>query len=413
MNDRLIAAFRLLLALYLAFTLMMPPSEGAKLSVPITADTGDDGYAAVFRWLDTSGVKTRSFRLPWTHLENQDALSASGNILLTTAPHLREPSPEAIDAMRDWLDTGNTLVIAATLNDTPAWSMVRPGNPILTVTSMTTITLEAVTDDEGEAVVEDGEESGVLIDIDPVHDHPLMDGVSRLQHVTVEATQFWKPVAGEPAIPLMKAAVDHDTGAPVIWERRFGDGSVIVIGSGTLFSNRMLGIADNAKLIENLIAYRLGPEGTWLFDDRYQGLIEDYDPDALFDDSRFWYSVLFLLIGWFIYMLGGTDRLAPPRDRPEPPRQIDFVRAIGGLMARKLKPGEAAAQLLEQWALELGLSGRDPEHNDLWARLQASPTLTAERLESLRSEYIRMRNGTEKSLVHFFNLLLTARKPTG
>lgn len=417
MNDRLITALGLIVALYLAFVLMMPQSREATLSVPTSEDTGDDGYAALFRWLSASGITTRSWRRSWSDLADATLPAPDGNILLTTVTHLRGPQPEAIDALRGWLDAGNTLVIAAALNDTPAWSVSRSGDPVEAIRSITDVTLEAVTDDDGHAVAEAGGGKGVLIDVDPLAGHPLMTGISGLRHVTVASTQFWRPVPGEPAIPLLKAAIDHDTGVPVIWERPIGEGSVIVIASATLLSNRMLGLAGNARLVENLLEYRLGTDGTWLFDDRCQGLIDDYDADVLFDDSRFWQSVLFLLAGWFIYMLGGSGRLLPPRDRSDPPRQIDFVRAMGGLMARKLRPADAADQLLDQWSQELGISGTataaDPGHTRLWSRLAATPTLTQDRLGSLQQSYTQLRTGKEKSLVRFFNLLHEARKSTG
>lgn len=417
MNDRLITAFGLIVALYLAFVLMMPQSQEATLSVPTSEDTGDDGYAALFSWLSASGITTRSWRQPWTDLADATLPAADGNVMLTTVTHWREPPPEAIDALRDWLEAGNTLVIAAALNDTPAWSTTRAGDPVEAIRNITDVTLEAVTDDDGDAVVEAGARKGVMIDVDPLADHPLMTGISSLRHVTVESTQFWRPVLPEPPIPLLKAAIDHNTGAAVIWERTIGAGSVIVVASATLLSNRMLGLEGNAKLVENLLEYRLGTDGTWLFDDRYQGLIEDYDADILFDDSRFWDSVLFLLAGWFIYMLGGSDRLLPPRERTDPPRQIDFVRAMGGLMARKLRPADAADQLLDQWSQELGIPGTDPaaapEHTRLWSRLAATPTLPRSQLESLQQAYTQLRTGKEKSLVRFFNLLHEARKSTG
>jgi len=413
MNDRLITAAGLIIALWLAFSLMMPAQNREALSVPTTEDKGADGYAALYRWLDASGVPVTSWRKSWTELADSADFAPSGNILFTTVAHLRIPDDEAIDAIRDWVEVGNTLLIAATLNDTPLWSMARSGDPLSAIESITGIGVEAAVDSDGEPMEEAGHAQGALLDIDPVATHPLMTEIGSLQHVTVESTQFWSPVMKDTGLVLMKAATDRRTGAAVIWERSFGSGSIIVIGSSTLLSNRMLGVADNAKVVSNLIAYRLSHEGIWLFDDRHQGLDDAYDAESFLSDGRFGYSLLFLFAGWFIYMLGSSNRLVPPREQPAVPHQIDFVRAIGGLMARKLNPADVADQLLEQWANELNLPGGDPSHGPLWSRLKATPTLESHRLDALQLAYYRIRMGKEKSLVRFFNLLHHARKSTG
>lgn len=413
MNDRLITAAGLIIALWLAFSLMMPGENREALSVPTTEDKGADGYAALFRWLNASGVPVTSWRRTWVDLADSADLAPSGNILFTTVGHLRNPDEEAIDAIRDWVDAGNTLLIAATLNDTPPWLATRSNSPVSAIESIAGITVESMTDEDGEAIEVDANPRGEPLNIAPVADHPLMTGIVSLQHVTVESTEFWRPVTQDTDLVLMKAAIDQRTGAAVIWERLMGSGSIIVIGSGTLLSNRMLGVSDNAKVVTNLIAYRLSSDGTWIFDDRHQGLVSTYDAESFLTDSRFGYTLLFIFAGWFTYMLGSTNRLMPPRERPVAPHQIDFVRATGGLMARKLKPADVADQLLEQWAKELNLAGEDPSHAQLWTRLKATPTLDASHLDALQLAHNRIRKGKEKSLVRFFNLLYHARKSTG
>jgi hypothetical protein len=418
LNDRLITVAGLILAFWLAFTLMMPGQRRETVSVPTTEDRGEDGYAALYRWLDASGIPAISWRRTWTDLANSDDIAPAGNILFTTLAHLRAPDAEAIDAIRDWVDTGNTLIVAATLNDTPTWSLARSSDPLPGIESTSGVSVATVADEDGKAFEDDGDPQGALLIIDPVAGHPLMRGIASLQHVTVAPTQFWSPVTEDTDFVLMRAATDRRTGATAIWERLLGNGSIIVIGSSTLLSNRMLGVGDNSKLVSNLLAYRLGQDGSWLFDDRHQGLVDAYDAESFLTDSRFGYSLLFLLAGWFIYMLGSTNRLVPPREQPAVPHQIDFVRATGGLMARKLKAADVADQLLAQWAHELranepGVPARDPAHARLWTRLKATPTLETSRLEALQLAYDRIRTGKEKSLVRFYNLLHHARKSTG
>ena len=48
-------------------------------------------------------------------------LAASGNILLTTMPHSFGLRQNEIAALRGWIRRGNTLLVAAALNDSPEW----------------------------------------------------------------------------------------------------------------------------------------------------------------------------------------------------------------------------------------------------------------------------------------------------
>ena len=76
----------------------------------------------------------------------------------------------------------------------------------------------------------------------------------------------------------------------------------------------------------------------------HQGLSSLYDASALLRDARLRYTIWFVLAGWLVYVLGGSNRLAPPRSPRSVPKQGDFVGAAGGFMARRLDRG-AAGQL--------------------------------------------------------------------
>lgn len=414
MNDRLITAAGLIAALYVAWALIVPSPQEAPPSIPTSEDRGPDGYAALHRWLTASGIQTQSWRTTWSDLVVAPDNQGSGHILFTTLTHQRNPTDADIDALHAWLDAGNTLVMAATLNDTPPWSLQRGGDLTTDIRRIVDVDVEAVLDTEGETVIVEGAAGkGRIIDVAPVPAHPLMDGIDSLAHVTDHETQIWRPATTYPSQPLLKAAVDKATGAPMIWERSLGNGSIIVISSGTLITNRMLGEKDNRLLITNLLKHRLGTGGRWLFDDHHQGLSNTWDPGAFFSDPRFGYSMLFLLAGWFIYMLGSTNRLSPVHEHPQPPRQIDYIRAVGGLMARKLSPADTVDQLLRRFARELGVNEASSDHHALWTRLAALPTLRRDQLVALQDATRAAQSGKASSLVAFFNTLQKTRKSTG
>ena len=57
-------------------------------------------------------------------------------------------------------------------------------------------------------------------------------------------------------------------------------------GFGSLFTNRALGLEDNAQLLANIVGANVGEHGAVLFDDLHQGLGATYDPDKFYKDRR-------------------------------------------------------------------------------------------------------------------------------
>src|SRR5262249_14319399 len=49
----------------------------------------------------------------------------------------------------------------------------------------------------------------------------------------------------------------RETGEGAFWTRPLGSGRIVVSGLGTLFTNRALGLADNARLLSNIIGANL------------------------------------------------------------------------------------------------------------------------------------------------------------
>src|SRR5262249_45057438 len=176
------------------------------------------------------------------------------------------------------------------------------------------------------------------------------------------------------------------SGGDAFWVRPHGAGTIIVSGFGSLFSNRTLGKADNARLLANLIAADLGAEGTVVFDDEHQGLSDDYDPVRFYRDSRLYATLGVVIAVWLAWVLGAT-RLQTPRARPAAPREAELVRTTGLYLARVLRPPAAARRLLEQFLGRLssatGRSISDPTR--LWEWLESHPRLAREEVQQLRT----------------------------
>ena len=100
-------------------------------------------------------------------------------------------------------------------------------------------------------------------------------------------------------------------GEGALFEQRVGDGQVLLCAGGSLFTNRALGNADNARLFANIVSARMAGDGVVLFDDLRQGLSANYDPARFYRDPRL-FKTMFIVLGlWFVWVLGSTRLRAP------------------------------------------------------------------------------------------------------
>src|SRR2546430_15625774 len=114
-------------------------------------------------------------------------------------------------------------------------------------------------------------------------------------------------------------------------------GTVIVSGFGSLFSNRALGLADNARLLANIVTATVRPKGAVLFDDEHQGLAAAYDPAKFYNDPRLYGTIGVLAAVWLALGPGGTR----PRGAATPraaPRGGGPGGGARGVPARGLRP---------------------------------------------------------------------------
>ena len=126
-------------------------------------------------------------------------------------------------------------------------------------------------------------------------------------------------------------------GEGALFEQRVGEGRVLLSAGGSLFTNRALGNADNARLFANIVSARMSRDGVVLFDDLRQGLSASYDPARFYEDPRL-YKTMFIVLGlWLVWVLGST-RLRAPAIVTHDPSEAELVRRAGGLIARTVAP---------------------------------------------------------------------------
>jgi hypothetical protein len=139
--------------------------------------------------------------------------------------------------------------------------------------------------------------------------HVLLEGVKTLELMTDYTPQEWSLRMPYDNFLLTLARTAGGEGA--LFEQRVGEGRILLSAGGSLFTNRALGNADNARLFANIVSARMSRDGVVLFDDLRQGLSASYDPARFYDDPRL-YKTLFIVLGlWLVWVLGSTRLRAP------------------------------------------------------------------------------------------------------
>lgn len=418
MKDRLgsIGAMALLLAV-LAL-IFWPRGDTAQPTRPLSRDTRPAGLAALEHWLHGSQIETVRLGQRYTALPALPALDVAprGNIAIVHVPMLLVPEAAEIAALHDWVAAGNTLVLSASLLESPAWHLA--GGSVIDTTetlggiSLSVTATEDIMDSSGSArsflevpawVALSG--SSRTVALRAVTEHPLggsfadvrvpWDGTLVVCCAAADAAGRGGSVrtmrTGNSAATdaPWRAVIEHTgSGQVAAWERRFGDGSIIVLGHPSLLANAAVAEHDNRRFAQNLIATHLGPGGYVIFDDAHQGDNDLYTPRELLTDARVLYTLAFLLVCWAVYLLadaGSWDRATtPPGGRR--PGQADLVRASGAYLARRLRHDALAqglvAPLRDRLARKWRLTSERALADGL-AREHADPALVSELVRAL------------------------------
>jgi hypothetical protein len=454
MRERLVSLLLALAALATFYALWLQPGSGFNADEdavrPTTTERHGNGYAGLFEWLGNADVRARSFRERYTALA--DVEPSRGNLLVLTLPAVEVFRHEEYGALDKWVRRGNTLLIVAALLDQPGWGARRASGAVAEIESLTGLEFETADSraqrlddtplsqrvreqDEREARQEAGEgddadahadgasvgeppEDNPLdepesIELTTTGPHALLRDVSSLHLDTDYAGGDWSLRIPYDSFVLTLARTPQGEGA--LFEQRLGAGYIIVSAGGSLFTNRALGEADNARLFANIIQARMSAGGVVLFDDLRQGLSASYNPARFYRDPRL-YKTLFILVALWLAWVVGSTRLRAPVLVEHDPSEADLVRHAGGLIARTVAPHHTARRLFDGFFANVARAVRgatgtlQPERGELWQWLERHAAVLPQELDQLKTWYAEAHAERKVPLVPLQNLLDTLAK---
>jgi hypothetical protein len=361
------------------------------LSRPTTEDRGGNGYYAGMRWLAGEGVRSLSLRERLDKLPRMPGLSARGNLLIVTLPAAVSYRSAEQRALEGWVRRGNTLLVLAALTDAPEWAV--GGRPALDVSLLTGLELEPV-------AAMAGFESPEPATLVPNRPDAYFEGVSETVALSDHPWQSWRLKVPRDGFVLSLAS-RKETGEAVLWIRALGAGRILVSGVSSLFANRTLGVAGNARLLANIVSITAG-QGAVLFDDAHQGLGDAYDAARFYRDPRLYMTIGVLAAVWLSWVLGSTRLRVAEAGRA--PCEADLVRATGGLLARVVRSPSAAQRLLAHF-FRRACRGRGSPDSP-WERLEQDSRIARQDLLQLKEWDQAARAGRRVPLIRLHNLIL-------
>ena len=419
MRERLVTLLGALAAVYLVFVLLVGPREpdAAPESIPTTADRGNRGLQGLQSWIESSGIRVRSLRSRYDRLRADADLPERGNLMIVALPQSVPARQLEIDELKNWIERGNSVLVLD--GSIEVFAQLPPGrwqpSGLLAALGFSV----EFADPERDQSDKSGDAASAQVELDkdgrprprgliPHGRHPVLQSVREVQ---VRTHSLYPLVLSskEKFRTSLVLLEDPLTGSPAFWQVRIGQGTGWIGGYADLFGNSALGAGDNARLLANIVASSLGTDGRVIFDDMHQGLTEVYDPNAFFGDARLHATLWFIVGFWLIYVAGRSNRIAPLTQRSELPRAVDFVRAVGGLFARRLSGHEVARGLLRHFFAELrgiraGADGID------WELLSRYPRLPRSQIDELRTVHSGLAQGRTPDLIRLNNLINDIRK---
>jgi hypothetical protein len=187
-------------ALLLFYALMFPKPQGPRLSdgQPLSTDGRPYGYLAIWRWLGQERIPRVSLRRRYARLSG--LLSrADGNVLLMTLPQRIPMRPAGLTYLEHWVAQGNTVLIAAALDETPLWAADMRDSPELDDLARLTglkFTPEALTSALRALAVRHPK-------ITARGRSPLLRGVGALQPISALPSRMWRAHQTGATTPLV------------------------------------------------------------------------------------------------------------------------------------------------------------------------------------------------------------------
>jgi hypothetical protein len=397
-----------------------PVREPIERVLPLSNESGSEGYLAVWRWLGEQDIPAMSLRHRYDRLPSLLA-QPGGNLLLVTMPQ-RVPmrAAELADLMA-WVERGNTLLIMTALCDQPLWSL--GADPLLSerlqrITGLDFTPVQRKRPqtfvDVAQALVRD------RLEVRPRGAHPLLADVSHITALSALPTRRWQVRAGtDSTLALATLGEERD---PALFLLRRGAGQIILSTVGSPFSNAAVALTDNARLLTNIIAWSRRPGGAVIFDDAHQGATAYYDGSAFFADARLHRTLGWIVLVWLAFVLGALP-LRAAQNPWQPLDEAAYVEASARYFAAVVPPHEVAQRLIEDFLHELEERlklGHDPSlvrrsaqrtsGASVWEWLETQAAVSPAQRLTLHDFYTSACAGKRVDLVRLLNQLAILRR---
>jgi hypothetical protein len=444
MKDRLITLVCAIGALALFFA-MFVKREGAlgahnEIPRPTTAERRGNGYHAAMSWLEAEGIRNMSLRDRFDSLVHRKDLPPSGNLLIVTLPAVTGFNTWEFIPLDRWIRAGNTLLVLAALSDNPDWAFSLGGLASGDLNLLTGLEFETAksrdtrirkrerptppgtrakgAQSEAAEAAKDAKDAPIDVAaafrafaepqrtaLVPNRPHAYFTGVRDVISLSDYPQQAWTvkvPYEGF----VLALGRERESGEGALWTRPLGNGRIIVSGFGSVFTNRAVGLGDNARLLANIVGVNVGAHGAVLFDDLHQGLGAAYDPDKFYKDRRLYITLGVLVALWFVWVLGST-RLRMPVSRSSTPREAELIRAAGGFLARALPAHAGALRLLDNFFRRVSArAGNRRDSSVPWDVLERHSRVAPADLEQLKSWYADAQASRRVPLERLQNLIV-------
>lgn len=381
---------------------------------PTSVELRGNGYAAAKAWLERSGVRVVSWRERYGKLADAND-SSRGNLLIVTLPTVDRFRTEELLPLDRWVRAGNTMLVLAALTDSPDWAgagkdFASGDLSLLTSLEFRNLAVQDAADEAAQGAIEAASAAAAraeatdddasladtlrglsqpewqTLEIAPRGAHPLSAGIARLVAKSTTDAEPWALQVPLDDFAFTLAGLDTEDGEGTLFVRSHGAGRIMVSTTASLFANRALGEADNARLLSNIVAYAVSADGAVLFDDLRQGLSASYEPERFWRDSRLHWTLAVLVALWFVWVLGGT-RLRATRATDAGPDEVALVQAAGGLLARHLHSHVAALHLLSRFLQDVRGRGSASDASAVasWADVAADPRVNTDDVQKLQA----------------------------
>jgi hypothetical protein len=434
LKDRLLTLALALGAVVLFYVFLAPkPANPLTDTQPLSTDSGDDGYQALWRWLRSQDIPVVASHDPYSRLTAAAAFPARGNVLLTTLPQRVPARLDELNALDAWVERGNTLLVMAALDDTPGWAVAASPAFLRTLGRMTRLKFEVPVKPKKEGRAGPAKEApaahpeagtaartlrAMQHALQPQHlritatgTHPLFDGVRRVAAESEFPASRWHAEAMDTApvleIGQYSTAADGSGAEPAVWLKGQGAGQIIVFAVASAFSNRTIAVDDNAQLLSNILAWARASGGAVIFDDDHQGAVSYYDAKAFFHDARLHWTLFWILLLWLLYVLG-WQRMRSAAPTWNPADVTNFIGVTGGFFAASLTPAAAGRRLFENFfgvlkgARGSSVSGSGPPP---WEWISSHAHVQPAQMAELKRLHARAHAGKAVDLVRLHNLL--------